>query len=644
MKTTLKRGMGRGLVLNGSGRPVFPPGVRTPMTRYRQPDPPRRSPWRMIRLALAWVLLAVLIVTGGAAGAAFLKQHEFFSAIAPHSKTDKETQKHLVVASPNQPSIALLIGTDKRLGSDARFTGPVGRSDTLMLLRADPKTDTISMLSLPRDMIVPIHCPGRLVYENRINAAFAECGSLGSLLTVQALTHLPINYFITVNFHGFKDLVDQLGGVWMDVDHRYFNNHTGPGGYSAINLWPGYQRLDGDAALSYVRYRHFDSDLYRVARQQLFLKAVKQQITSSLSFSSLLDVASTVEKNVIVGRGGSQGLDLPTLRGYLQFAQNLPGGHIFQSRIEGLTGYAELHTDPSNITAAVSDFLHPDVSAPAKARDVTLRIKRRSHALKPSHVTVTVLNGNGVPGSAANAAYELNLRGYRIVLPPSQKPQNAPNYDYINTTVYYDASQRGAKAAASQLANLFPSAVAKMTDIQIAALANGAMATVVVGKDFTGQIAPPPTANIPKPQPPAVTANASATLPYLRGARKRVHFRLEVPYLLANGSEPEPLAPIRIYGIAKGHVAVRLSFEQGQIDYWGIEETDWSDAPILNSPSFEHVLGGRTFDFYYSGAHLHMIVLKENGATYWVMNTILDSLSNETMLAIAKGLRPLGGR
>jgi LCP family protein required for cell wall assembly len=636
--------MGRGAVLNGAGRPVFPPGAHTPMRRYRQPDPPRRSAWSMIRLALVWIVLAMLIVTGGAAGAAFLKQHEFFSAIAPHSKTDKETQKHLVVASPNQPSIALLIGTDKRLGSDARFTGPVGRSDTLMLLRADPKTDTISMLSLPRDMVVPIHCPGRPVYDDRINAAFAECGSLGSLLTVQSVTHLPINYFITVNFHGFKDLVDQLGGVWMDVDHRYFNNHTGPGGYSAINLWPGYQRLGGDAALSYVRYRHFDSDLYRVARQQLFLKSVKQQITSSLSFSKLLDVAATVEKNVIVGRGGSHGLDLPTLRGYLQFAQNLPGGHIFQTRIEGLTGYSELHTDPTNVTAAVNDFVHPDVSAPAKARDVTLRIKRSSHALKPSHVTVTVLNGNGVPGSAANAAYELNLRGYRIVLPPSQKPQNAPNYDYINTTVYYDASQHGAKAAAAQLANLFPSAVVKMTDIQIAALANGAMATVVAGKDFKGQIAPPPTENIPKPQPPAVSANPSATLTYLRGARKRVRFRLEVPYLLANGSEPEPLAPIRIYRLAKGHVAVRLTFEQGQLDYWGIEETDWPDAPILNSPSFEHVLGGRTFDFYYSGTHLHMIVLKENGATYWVMNTILDGLSNETMLAIAKGLRPLGGR
>jgi hypothetical protein len=462
---------------------------------------------------------------------------------------------------------------------------------------------------------------------------------------VKALTGVHVNYFITVNFHGFLQLVDKLGGVWLDVDHRYFNNHTGPGGYSAINLWPGYQLVNGTNALAYVRYRHFDSDLYRVQRQQLFIKALKQQVEKQLSVSTMLDVVDAMEKNIVVGGGGADTpVGLKTIYGYLTFARNLPGGHIFQSHIEGLTGYSELHTDPANINAAVNDFAHPDVSAPAKARDVTLRIKRSSHALKPSHVTVTVLNGNGVPGSAANAAYELNVRGYRIVLPPTQKPQNAPTYGYTNTTVYYDASQRGAKVAASQLATLFPSAVVRMTDIQIAALANGAMTTVVVGKDYKGQIGPPPTANIPKPQAPAVTANAGATLPYLRGARKRVKFRLEVPYLLANGSEPEPLAPIRIYGIAKGHVAVRLTFEQGQINYWGIEETDWPDAPILGSPSFEHVLGGRTFDFYYSGAHLHMIVLKENGATYWVINTILDGLSNETMLAIAKGLHPLGGR
>jgi polyisoprenyl-teichoic acid--peptidoglycan teichoic acid transferase len=93
--------------------------------------------------------------------------------------------------------------------------------------------------------------------------------------------------------------------------------------------------------------------------------------------------------------------------------------------------------------------------------------------------------------------------------------------------------------------------------------------------------------------------------------------------------------------MTKDHMGVRLTFQTGINEYWGIQETDWNDAPILSSPSFEHRIRGRVFDLYYSGPHLHVVVLKRDGATYWVVNTILDTLSNETMLAIAKSLRPL---
>ena len=88
---------------------------------------------------------------------------------------------------------------------------------------------------------------------------------------------------------------------------------------------------------------------------------------------------------------------------------------------------------------------------------------------------------------------------------------------------------------------------------------------------------------------------------------------------------------------------MRLTFLAGSelAGYWGIEETKWTDAPVLQQPNFKHVLKGREFDFYYNGAHLHMVVLRVHGATYWVVNTLLDSLSNETMIAVAKGLRPL---
>jgi hypothetical protein len=100
------------------------------------------------------------------------------------------------------------------------------------------------------------------------------------------------------------------------------------------------------------------------------------------------------------------------------------------------------------------------------------------------------------------------------------------------------------------------------------------------------------------------------------------------------------MMPLRVYDL-DGHRAVRLTFSTGADEYWGIQETSWEDAPVLATPNSQQTLGGREFHLYYSGAHLHMIVLKENGTTYWVVNTLLDRLSNETMLAIAKGLRPL---
>jgi LCP family protein required for cell wall assembly len=638
MKTTLKRGIGRGADVNGNGRAVFPPGVRTPMTRYRQPEPQGRTAWQVVRAVVLWTVLAALVVAGGAAGAAYLKTHQFLNAISPKTKADREAAERLDVAIPGQPTVALVIGTDRRKGREAEVTG---RSDTLILVRADPETEAISMLSFPRDLIVTVKCPGRPDVVDRINIAFSNCGAVGSVETVRALTGLPINYFVTVNFRGFTQLVNNLGGVWVDVDHRYLCDPNTCPGISRINLWPGYQRLNATNALSYVRYRHFDSDIFRNARQQLFLKALKQQITSQLSVRTLFDIVDAVEKNVVVGRGGKEALDPKTLKDYVYFAHGLPSGHVFQTKIEGLTGYAELHAPTEGVVAAVRDFVQPDVDAPGKARDVALGIKRRSAAPRPREISTTVLNGNGIAGSAANAAYLLGQRGFEIVLPATGQPQNAPNFNYFRTTVYFDRSQPRSKAAARRIANLFGDAAVKPLPAgQLAALSESAMATVVVGQNFHGRLAPAPADKTPKKQPPNVTANAAMTRSLLVRASRRVPFRLEVPRLVERGSRLDLEAPIRVYNIKRGYKAVRLTFRTGANDYWGIQQTNWNDAPAL-ADGFLHTIRGRQYSLYYSGPRLHMVVLRENGATYWVVNSILDSLSNETMLAIARGLAPL---
>src|SRR5438477_1599927 len=274
MRTTLKRGIGRGADLNGNGHAVLPPGVLTPIALSRQPPRAGRSIGRRLAGFLFWVVVLVAMVAGGAAGGLYLYGHDFASATAPHSRALKRAAKRLDYAAPGKPAIALVLGTDHRY-VDGKAPG---RSDTMMLIRSDPGNHTVSLLSFPRDMRVAIHCPGRSVWYDKINAAYPTCGPLGSLETIKELTHVPINYLISVNFLGFIQVVDKLGGVYMDVDRRYFNDHRGPTGYAGINLEAGYQRLSGKQALDFVRYRHTDSDLFRVIRQQEFVRAPKEQL------------------------------------------------------------------------------------------------------------------------------------------------------------------------------------------------------------------------------------------------------------------------------------------------------------------------------------------------------------------------------
>jgi LCP family protein required for cell wall assembly len=650
MRTTLKRGIGRGGAVNGNGRAVLPPGALSPVTRYRQPLPPPRSGFALFKRIFAWIVMALLVAAGSVAGGAYLWFHESIAAVAASTPDVKLAAKRLDVPLPGEPAIALVVGYDKRAGE---AEGDPSRSDTLMLVRADPGSKAISMLSFPRDLIVDIKCPGRSSYRSRINEAYTVCGSKGTLETVKGVTGLPINYLITVNFRGFRTLVDKLGGVWLDIDRRYFNDRGGPFGFATINLFPGYQKLGGYQALDYVRYRHTDSDLYRVARQQQFVRAFKDQIKSSFGATKLPGVIKTVTDNVEVGQGGGDDIAFDTVLSYALFAYGLPPGHFFQSRIEGLEGYAELSTAQENITRAVQEFAQPDVEAPAKATDVALGVKPKSKAPPPRDTTISVLNGNGVTGSATNAGYLLGQRGYAIVTPPNGQPANAPScippetkdcgFGYFDTRVYFDPEQTGAQPAAKKVATLFGSAgLAQMTP-EIALLSNGAMLVVTVGQTFHGNLAEAPVDRTPVKQEASVAPGADASLQYLRDRAGKLPFELMVPTVIERNSWIDREKPVFLYRIdeARKHKALRLTYRTGGGEYWGVQMTDWEEPPILAERNFDRTFGGRKFELHYSGPKLHMVVLREGGATYWVVNTLLDTLSNETMFAIAKGLKPL---
>src|SRR5690349_5827835 len=308
MRTTLKRGIGRVNGLNGNGHSALPPAFG-PIVRYRQPDPPRRSVVGTILRGFGWLVLAIVVVASGAAGGLYLYGHESLHAVSAHTKQLKRTETNgdLKVPDASKPAIALVAGYDVRGAPNGPNPYAGSNSDTLMLMRADPTNNTLSLLSFPRDLWVNIYCHGATVYtQSRINSAWSLCGNNGpaaTLDTVEHLTNLKVNYLITLDFHAFKQIVNHLHGVYMNVDRRYFiAPHTGT---SAINLHPGYQKLVGGEALAYVRYRHTDSDVYRTGRQQLFLEALKSRVKTSLSITDVPKLIHDLKSNVEIARGGS---------------------------------------------------------------------------------------------------------------------------------------------------------------------------------------------------------------------------------------------------------------------------------------------------------------------------------------------------
>src|SRR5438105_3900589 len=183
--------MGRASAVNGNGRAVLPPLIAPPITRYRQPEPEPRSITALIGRIVLWMVAAAVMVAAGIGGGYYLFLNESTKALRPVDVNVIKAAKTLKIPVAGQPTTALVVGYDHRLGPES---SQPSRSDTIMLIRADPATNTISLLSFPRDLVVNDICPGRSTFQDRINAAYAVCGARGTLATVRALTGLEINY------------------------------------------------------------------------------------------------------------------------------------------------------------------------------------------------------------------------------------------------------------------------------------------------------------------------------------------------------------------------------------------------------------------------------------------------------------------
>jgi LCP family protein required for cell wall assembly len=230
-------------------------------------DIPRPGLWK--RLLIGGVL-CIFAAAAATAVAAFHEIDKVVDALElnPELKLGKDT---LATTDPGEPQTILILGSDRRPKQNPEGASGA-RSDTIMLVRLNPHKEATAIMSLPRDLKVQI--PGHGV--DKINASYQIGGPALTVDTVKKLTGLPINHVINVTFKGFWRAVQAVGCVYADVDHDYFNESAE---YTYIDIDPGYQRLCARQALQYVRFRHTDDDLVRSARQQDFLRQMKQQVT-----------------------------------------------------------------------------------------------------------------------------------------------------------------------------------------------------------------------------------------------------------------------------------------------------------------------------------------------------------------------------
>jgi LCP family protein required for cell wall assembly len=297
-----------------------------------------------------FLLGALIIVVGSASATAVAGWNEVDNVVHAFQNT-KHIQLGGVIdeADAGDPQTILLMGSDKRSKNaiDVR-RGAIGPalSDTMILMRLDPHKQATALLSLPRDLKVEIPGHG----TDKLNAAYSIGGARLTVRTIRGLDpRLKINHVINVDFHGFSKAVNALGCIFVDVDRRYYNQSDA---YAKINIQAGYQRLCGQDALSYVRYRHEDNDLVRATRQQDFLRQVKAQVGAFGLLgkrNKLLHIFSSYTSSDLDSRSG-----ILRLLKLAVFSASRPIQEIhFRTKI----GPSYVYTRPSVMAKIVTQFL-----------------------------------------------------------------------------------------------------------------------------------------------------------------------------------------------------------------------------------------------------------------------------------------------
>lgn len=410
------------------------------MSSNRSTATPRHRPSRL----LVYWIAGFLIVSAIASITFFNLVREIVknwnvTALAGPSTTNISTEpgaNPVKVEVPEWQGIervnVLLLGIDEREVEQGPW-----RTDTMIALTIDPASHTAGMLSIPRDLWVPI--PG--FEEGKINTAhflgdatkYPGGGPALAMETVRYDLGIPVQYYIRLNFGGFEQLIDQIGGIDIYVENT-IDDPLYPdccNGYDPLHIDKGWQHMDGALALKYARTRHNDQgDFGRAHRQQQVILAVRDKVLKSDMLPTLVTRAGSIAD--ILGNSVQTNLSIDQLIRLARLSTQIDAKNIKQATIdENMTLPYSTPTDPPQ------DVLIPLRDKIREVRDqifgtapITTSISSGTPGGPPSGLRIIVENGTYVEGLAAKTADHLKSLGFNVISFTS-----ADRFDYAQSRI-----------------------------------------------------------------------------------------------------------------------------------------------------------------------------------------------------------------
>lgn len=404
----------------------------------------------------------------------------------------------------------LLMGTDTRTGQGGEFGseedyGGTGRSDTTMLVHLAADRKSAVVVSIPRDSMVEIPVctreDGQVINSryDRFNSAFALAGPACTIKTFESLTGIKINHAVVVDFLGFSNVVDALGGIEVCLNFP-INEPSAQG--AGISLPAGIQTLRGSEALGLMRARYTladGSDLARIKRQQELLAITIDQVQRKniiTDFTTLYRVATAATSSLRMDEG------LANIDSLITLAQSVSG--LKSKDITFLTVPFVLSANGNTVewteeaTTLWSSIIQSSLQSSPIPNTETQQTQEAAPEPTPqepvatplsaSDVLVTVLNGTRRAGFAAATSEYLKTQGFNI-----DEIDNAPNKDTANTLLIYGPGNEEKAQLVAQALQIF--------NLSEDAELIGADVVVVLGNDAPNEFVAPPAESSPEPEP-----------------------------------------------------------------------------------------------------------------------------------------------